>query len=392
MNKFLKAYKWDKSVQSRYDPTQWPIKVDWEGSASSINKIAMDSHECSHNMSRFKDGHGGAATYYGTLNYDERHKYLVRKKNIHGMNLGDETQGLAGIQMLPRLDAFVERDRIEMVTFANSSTPRLHPESLEDDGRRVIVFFNAWWGTTDMTWPPPAYIEPVSLSMHIQPASVIRDKFMEVSNSIVEDSRGNSLSKKKVFRKLQKGDTRSLKFIAPYLKSQEPIGARDTPTLEFFRENGIQSIFTACLTMTLSLPTIERDDSILVVDVNVKDQLKGVVPHEILQNATFLSQKLLGDEAEDNVHRFILAFERLFVYSRARLVFTSRLHVALPCVALGTPVVFVHGKSLPGGGGNRMDGLDVYMHQINKKDTPFPENFDWANPLPTHGVRTSRSK
>lgn len=167
--------------------------------------------------------------------------------------------------------------------------------------------------------------------------------------------------------------------IAPYLKSQAPIGARDTKTLAFLRENGIQALFSACMTMTLSLPKMKRDGSVLIVDVDAEKQLKGLVPDSVLDKSIFLTQKLLGQDADDNVLRFVLAFERLLAYSRARLVITNRLHVAMPCVALGTPVIFVHGKTLPGGGGNRMDGLDVFMHQM-KEEEPLPADFNWEDP------------
>jgi hypothetical protein len=40
--------------------------------------------------------------------------------------------------------------------------------------------------------------------------------------------------------------------------------------------------------------------------------------------------------------RWQRALERLKLYSEASLVITSRLHCALPCVAFGTPVLFLH--------------------------------------------------
>jgi lipopolysaccharide biosynthesis glycosyltransferase len=386
---FLKAYRWDKPIRERYNQGTWPLDWSFEGlsaSKSSKNKIKLGA-ACPDR--EFVDGHGGPEKYFGTLNYDERHKYLIKALNNHGMNLGDETQGLAGIQALPRLDAFVERDRLEMVKFADASTPPLVQQNatIPDDGRRVQVFFNAWWGTPTMTWPPPQYIDPISLSMHFQPRPEIQNKVMELpeqeSDAIIPET--PSWIKRAVnsvhhfFVKDEQNAPFQLPSVAPYLRSQAPIGARDTKTLKFLRDNGVQALFSACMTMTLSLPKVKRDGSVLIVDVNATNQLQGLVPDSVLEGSTFMTQKLLGDDADDKVLRFALAFERLLAYSRARLVITNRLHVAMPCVALGTPVIFVHGKSLPGGGGNRMDGLDVFMHQMREGE-PLPADFNWEDP------------
>lgn len=384
---FLNAFTWDKTIRDRYVPDKWPVQVNWK---ALVTPAPSSEAHCP--SLDFVDGYPGPAKYFGTLNYDERHKYLVEYLHNHGMNLGDETQGLAGIQALPRLDAFVERDRVEMVRFTNVKTPPLvYNSSLPDDGRRVQVFFNAWWGTKTMTWPPPAYIDPISLSMHVQPRPEITSIFRELPESSVATEvvvEAASTAKSWVYRLYDKifgssspEETVERPLAAPYLKSQAPIGARDTKTLQFLRDNGVQALFSACLTMTLSLPNVERDNSVLIVDVNATAQLKGRVPDHVLDGSTFYTQKLLGDDAEDNVLRFVLAFERLLAYSRARLVITNRLHVAMPCVALGTPVIFVHGKTLPGGGGNRMDGLDVFMHKMTD-DKSMPEDFDWTNPPP----------
>jgi len=362
MDRFLEAYRWDKPIRERYDRAKWPLDFTIESLVSNSAMKSPLSAGCP--QSSFVDGYDGPAKYYATLNYDERHKYLLGIGNP-GMNVGDETQGLAGIQALPRLDAFIERDRLDMVQYTDSTTPPLTYNSSspdDDDGRRVLVFFNAWWGTKTMLWPPPRWVEPISISMHIQPRLEITSIFQETSE------KPESTSEKE-----EQGPP-----VALYLKSQSPIGARDTKTLQFLRDNGVQALFSACLTMTLSLPKVKRDGGVLIVDVNATKELEGIVPDSVLQGSTYLTQKLLGDDADDNVLRFILAFERLLAYSRARLVITNRLHVAMPCVALGTPVIFVHGKSLPGGGGNRMDGLDVFMHQM-KEGEVMTRDFDWTD-------------
>ena len=357
---FVKSYSWDKPIRHRYNPAKWPVDFSIESMVSVMN-VSLDAG-CP--QAPFTDGYRGPAKYFGTLNYNSRHEYLVKYAYNHGMNLGDETQGLAGIQALPRLDAFVERDQLEMVRFTDTKTPPLIRDvnsSLPDDGRRVQIFMNAWWGTPAMTWPPPKGIDPITISMEIEPRQEIAQIFQELHNS-----------SKPV-------DRHDIQPVAPFLKGQAPIGARDTSTLNFLRNNGILALFSGCLTMTLSLPKVERDGGVLIVEVDAEKQLKGVLPDSVLQASTYFSQILLDDDADDYVLRFVLAFERLLTYSRARLVITNRLDVAIPCVALETPVIFVHGKTLPGGGGNRLDGLDIFMHKMNESRL-MPDSFDWMNP------------
>merc|ERR1719453_2302129 len=91
--------------------------------------------------------------------------------------------------------------------------------------------------------------------------------------------------------------------------------------------------------------------SIYVVDVP-QETLAKFLPKFILEKAVFLSHKALDKEIVDNgVMRYVTAYRMLSKYAKARLVITSRLHVAMPSVALGTPVIFVYDVNLPGGGG-----------------------------------------
>ena len=89
--------------------------------------------------------------------------------------------------------------------------------------------------------------------------------------------------------------------------------------------------------------------------------------------------------------------------SQARLVFTSRSHVALPCLALGTPVVFVNAGYNSVNLSNRFEGLVGNMRTLSDEDFVFSKkntfnlfartlglhklsskpkvlDFDWENP------------
>ena len=74
----------------------------------------------------------GEENHFGTLSYDTR----VRK--VRGANLGDEIQGFPGLQYLPFLDKFIERDNLKAFKGTDNTT----------------AFFSAWWGFNG-PWPPP---------------------------------------------------------------------------------------------------------------------------------------------------------------------------------------------------------------------------------------------
>jgi hypothetical protein len=83
-----------------------------------------------------------------------------------------------------------------------------------------------------------------------------------------------------------------------------------------------------------------------------------------------------------------LANTLLDVYARAKLVITTRLHCALPCLALGTPVVFLHERYAED---RRFDGLREYLRGYGPDAQSA--DIDWENPRPTDisGIREQLS-
>ena len=189
-----------------------------------------------------------------------------------------------------------------------------------------------------------------------------------------------------------------------YLRAQEPIGARDTMTLEKLLERNISAYFSACLTLTwdpnIRLRSPQPRSQVLVIDSvgYTLATLVNLVPEEILKSCKAYSVNLAyvdnqGVHSRPTFHQpFQFAYGNLLQIARAKLVITSRIHVALPCVALGTPVIFTlidgaHPDSgLPGGGGGRVDGLRELFHLAfrNTMDNSwrFDPDFDWENPPP----------
>src|SRR5690606_30999823 len=75
--------------------------------------------------------------------------------------------------------------------------------------------------------------------------------------------------------------------------------------------------------------------------------------------------------------KFKMAETLLKKYAKAKLVITSRIHCALPCLAMGTPVIFVNGfDSFVDS--CRFDGILELFNRIDidSKTGKFTANFD----------------
>jgi len=356
----LKAYNWQMAPYSAYNKSTWPVHIDWQtlcsSSATSCPKARMLDEV---DMKFIYTPSIARKHLFGTLSYQARRSHLLSKKNT-GMNIGDEMQGLAGIQFLPRIDAFVERDRLDVVTVIESThvheisrsvTSSTPPRPAEAP---MTVFLNAWWGTETWVWPPPGEIQPILLAIHLEHNNIRRDFLKHVE----------------------------------YLNNKGPIGTRDHDTNTFLTENGLTNIFVGCLTMTLAQTAWVKEMKDYVSDitiVDVSEEALSLIPASALNGARYLSAKVSEPEiADDIVGRYVTALSMLRQYERSKLVITQRLHVALPTVAMGTPCLLILSKNLPGGGGftglARFSGLQTFMHVADVSDPQSLSNFSFDKP------------
>ena len=128
-----------------------------------------------------------------------------------------------------------------------------------------------------------------------------------------------------------------------------PIGCRDTNTRDELIKYGIKAYFSSCLTTTLdidySAPKKERTNDIIFTDFkfghyspadNYILSLKAYNFNNIINITHFMNLNIT------HIERLKLAKKLLDKYARAKLVITTRIHAALPCLALNTPVIFVN--------------------------------------------------
>lgn len=265
-------------------------------------------------------------------------------------NIGDYIQSLAAKQFVKSgiTISYIHRDKLNGIT---------------EDSKAIM---NGWFTHHPENWPPSANLKPLFVSFHI--------------NSAVYDT---LLSQESI----------------AYFKKYEPIGCRDKATAEKLQEKGVDAYFSSCLTTTLGYKyhSDRRNDKIYVVDAvhyvpeaqrrllkykfiiyylfhfnginrflkSIRGEgdykvslspkyydrfcrivrsyliVKKMLPKEDLKKVEVLTQFYNSDEIPTNEARFSKAEELLRKYADARMVITSRIHVALPCTGLETPVLFL---------------------------------------------------
>jgi len=271
------------------------------------------------------------------------------------INVGDDIQSLAARRFLPQIDYIIDRDNIDN-------------EAHFEKNDRVKFIMNGWYTHAPENWPPTnKQIDPLLLSMYINAAydDSVKDAFLSSS---------------------------SKRFMA----ENGPVGARDMATMQFLQDNGIDSYFSRCLTLTLQRDgRIERQDYILAVDVSedvlftIKKRTQRPV---ITASAAIMNKQTSPDQ------RIALAEFYLSLFQAAHCVVTSRLHTTLPCLALETPVLFI--ENMLDVDPKRFDGLlDLMNHSSEKKflkdetfynlDTP-PSNKDSYKKYRKELIKTCR--
>ena len=124
-----------------------------------------------------------------------------------------------------------------------------------------------------------------------------------------------------------------------YLKRYEPIGCRDTEARRVLQKYGIKAYLNGCLTALL--PKIEnRADNGKVYLIDAPIELQKYMPKDYLENCEIVKQQFYFERvmSPDELDRFVM--EHYKKMQDAHLIITSRLHVAVPCMAWGIPVIF----------------------------------------------------
>ena len=281
---------------------------------------------------------------------------LLIYKNYDGhFNIGDYIQSLAARQFFEKgIDKYIQREELNNYY-----------------GEKVKLFMNGWFMHEPENWPPSEDVYPFFVSFHMNSFAY---KLLLAPHSI------------------------------EYLKKWEPIGCRDRKTVELFEEQGIKAYFSGCLTLTLGInyssndkrthvyfvdPYFEVGKNIVSIakysfhlllnfrkikiisekifkKYNVKSIIKSaaffsnyqkVFDNSIMDEIIFIKHNVKGADFESEEKKFEYAEELIHCYSNAKLVVTSRIHCALPCLGMNTPVIYIENLEQKETSACRLDGI-----------------------------------
>jgi hypothetical protein len=253
-------------------------------------------------------------------------------------NLGDEIQSIAARHFLPWVDELVYRD---------VNTAPMHAS------RPLDLILNGWYTHRPDLWPPSPSIRPLITSFHLSSA---RDPSSPVDALPYEVLvRGPGLE---------------------FLRAHQPIGARDPWTQEVLTTAGVEAFVSGCLTLTLPpRPSARAHGRVVAVDVapECAAMLRARCGERLLEVSH------IGDGIGDPPGRFAAAERLLELYAGAISVVTPRLHAALPCLAMGVPVLFLTGQPDP----PRVAGyLPLLHHATTGACAAGNASFDPLDPPP----------
>lgn len=302
---------------------------------------------------------------------------VSKNEKLRSVNIGDYVQALASSQYYPRVDGFLDRD-----------------EDLKDySGEEAKMIMNGWYMHNPKNWPPSSKIHPLFVAFHL-----------------------NLLAKKE----LTNPDS------IAYLKKHEPIGCRDFDTMNTLKSYGLEAFFSGCMTLTLGkkYKSNEKDGSVYFVDpklkvtvsyinyilalvytafhfssiqklmrkkflfwqfgrsriiyiVNFFKQYSKVFDKDILLNANYLTQEspYYQEAFKDDFERLEEAKRLINGYAKASLVITSRIHCALPCLGIETPVIYTENDDDAEVSQCRLRGLKDLFNVIVCKDNEVVPQF-----------------
>lgn len=217
-------------------------------------------------------------------------------------NLGDDLRTLAAMELLPRVDRVLDAGRLDM------------PLSDLGEDDRVAALLCGSVLKESAHWLPDGRIAPVCVGIHASAEDVWGIPFCQLD--------GAGLA---------------------YLRSCAPVYCRDERTCRLMEQAGIPCELTGCVTLTLRRPEPDGQAEppyACCVDIPpeavtaVREFAAGVEVRELSHH---------NPTPDGDFQRRMEAARALVrIYAGARFVITRRLHCAMACLALGTPVLLLY--------------------------------------------------
>jgi len=209
-------------------------------------------------------------------------------------------------------------------------------------GSKLKTIINGWFMENPKNWPPNNNISPLFISFHINPSAE---------------------------RDLLKPESLN------YLKQHEPIGCRDTYTQNLLQKNGIKSYHSSCITTTFNrykyITNKTQPEGVIVIGAfdrlnpsidfsSIYRLLLSLIKYPIYKLKYLLkkqsfenhlrNQNLVVKRYQQITKRKIsshnqglkLADDMLKEIAKSEIIITSRIHAALPALAMGLKVIFIN--------------------------------------------------
>jgi len=273
---------------------------------------------------------------------------LVNEQNS---NIGDDIQAYAEAQFLPSVDVMVNREHLDTFEYGDGTEP-------------VALIMGAWFMWRKWNWPPSHQIVPLNIGYH---------HFDR--NPALASSSSSAVAITTQHYSGVGGD---------WFRAYGPVGCRDLYTCGVFDRAGIPNYFSACVTLTLPKQpeTPDKGSYIVCVDLNrdvekkVIELTKGQVEVRKVSHTTENINGATWEERKERVEKY------LTLYQNARYVVTRRLHVALPCLAMGVPVMVI--QSVAMNDPNRFDPYKTWLHYCRNNTflRKGYDGFDFVNGTP----------
>lgn len=234
----------------------------------------------------------------------QKYKYELNSWDKYG-NIGDCIQNLA-IESLYNelgLTTLLKINRDELITY---------------NGEPALLPMQGWFGNAHNVFASDwsEHIHPIFIGYHLNNNYECRKTFID-------------------------------KDILSKMKKFQPIGCRDRNTRDFLSSLGLDAYFSGCMTLTFPKRDHKPNNGKIFI-VDLKQEAKEIIPETIKRIADksithsyrFKKYPVSQNEAFEfeNTARNILNRYR----NEAELVITSRIHCAMPCIAMGIPVIFIH--------------------------------------------------
>ena len=304
-------------------------------------------------------------------------KYQNNKTGSDLFNIGDYIQSISVLQFISgKKFILIDRERLD-----------------EYQGEDLKLVMNGWFMHCPEHWPPSRSIHPLFVAFHIN-SSV--DSYLLSNRSI------------------------------SYFKEHEPVGCRDLRTTKILQDKGISAYFSGCMTLTLGYMKnyrTKKSDNIYFTDpyyrtirnpfiylknlsrliknyktlkilytkicgarVEIRKSLKvlsfyilysSIFTNDLLSRAIFLQHEIHSNDFNSEEDKFNYAEKLLHLYADAKLVVTSRIHCALPCLALETPVIYTDKNTENLTDNCRLDGLINFFNVIFIYHNRYKANFNF---------------